>query len=510
MSLAMSAFSSISKLLGAASAVKTREINAYEKAFARSEARIQEGALEAALASVRRLMKVVTKSPDADMEFIPCREIDGLLAQIGSAWRAQRADPEPSAAQQPEPSLDVLILTSFVWDVGGHTREIEDWVRGLRGLGQRTAVVTSLPRQASRHSIRNALAERVDFHDHTEATHLGALAWLVETIERLNPHVVIVSPETLDVSLFAALSILEFQGDLILNLTLDHNLSPGLFLSRVDHVLAKRPYLYDLLANEYKRENLIYIPFARSPSVDAARVETRAPRPRGAPLVTFSCTSTRYKIENDYAYRYVDVMVEVLTRTDTRHIHLGDISDAAKEEIVSRLSAAGVAAERFRHIPFAPRLGDVLVDEQVDVLIQTFPVGGGLVVIEAMEAGLVVVNHRCYNTKLFNASDFCYPGAPIWSKTDELIELLSSLDEAALERHHTLSRDYYRRCSQPGAIERMLATRDYSGVPVDEVQTRALYDYPLELGRVLGNRPAAIPGRSLFARLLDATRSRFS
>lgn len=489
--------------------VKHRGINAYENAYAASAALIEQGDLEASLAEVRRLMKVVTKSPDADMEFIPCREIDGLLSRIGHAWReakpASTKSPNESITDTDE-SLDALILTSFVWDVGGHTREIEDWVEKLRDLGKRTAVMTSLPADKSSGKIRDGLAEQTEYYDHDQKGYVAALAWVAETISRLQPKVIIVSPGTLDVALFAALAALDFEGDLILNLNLDHNMSPGLFIERVDHILVKRPYLYCLLKHDYKRENLIYIPFARSPSIPEELVASRPERDLAAPLTTFSCTSTRYKIENDYAYRFVDVISEMLSRLDVRHIHLGDISESAKQEIVDRMAKAGVDQDRFQHIPFAPRLGDVFVEERVDVLIQTFPVGGGLVAIEAMEAGLVVVNHRCYNTKVFNPSDFCYPGAPVWSDTSELVEVLKGLGEAELERHHQLSRDYYRDCSMPGAIETMLATRDYTGSPVDEEWTRELYDYPLEIGRILGNRETTRHKVSPFAKLLRSIR----
>ena len=148
-----------------------------------------------------------------------------------------------------------------------------------------------------------------------------------------------------------------------------------MFIKRVDKIIVKRPYLYELLKNHYKLNKLVYIPFARAPST-TVYPEMDFSRNR---LVTCSCASSKYKIENDYAYRYEDIVCEMLIQSGASHIHIGEISDQAKHRIQQNLHRGGIDADKFIHIPYARRLSDVFIKYKVNVLIQTFPIGGALV-----------------------------------------------------------------------------------------------------------------------------------
>lgn len=457
----------------------------FDRYLCSAEAHLAAGNFTQALADIRGLLHEVPKWPDSSMKFMPCQGLDFFVETLGSQIERQYLSDVQSVEKQSNVA-DVVILTSALLKTGGHTREIEDWVSGL--VDTRVAVVTSELSGHSDPAIVAQVSRYADYHAHQYDDPLEIIQWLVRLIARLNPDRIIVSPSHQDVALLTALSILKFDGKLIINLNLDHNVSPGLFLSRVDNIIAKRPYLYCVIKNEYKLDKVLYIPFARSPSLDGAAIISD--KANGEAIVSCACTSSLYKIENDYAYRYADVIADLIIKARVRHVHIGVLSEAIHSEIHDRLMQHNISSDHFVHIPYAERLSDVFQAYDVDVLIQTFPVGGGLVPIEAMEAGLMVLSHRPYNSKLYNPVDFCYLGALTWSEPAQLFDIIGGLDAPLLQQHKENAAAHYQQFNRPGAIEHLLASGDMTAYPVDEQWCNALFDYPLDSFRVHANRNA--------------------
>lgn len=472
-------------------------VGLFDRYLYQAEEKLAAGQWGKALADVRGLLHEVPKWPDSSMKFMPSPSLDAFIEKLGSQIQQQfLSDVQPVEKQSN--GADVVILTSALLKTGGHTREIEDWVRGLADT--RTAIITS---ESIRHcdtAVVAQVSQYVEHHAHQLEDPLEIIQWLLRLIAELNPDRMIVSPAHQDVALLTALSILQFDGTLILNLNLDHNVSPGLFFNRVDNIIVKRPYLYCVIKNEYKLDKLIYIPFARSPTFDHSLKTVDAKSSKT--MVSCACTSSLYKIDNDYAYRYADVIADLIIKTRARHVHIGVLSEVIHAEINNRLQQQNISTDHFIHIPYAERLSEVFQQYGVDVLIQTFPVGGGLVAIEAMEAGLMVLSHRAYNSKLYNPVDFCYQGALTWAEPNQLISIIAGLDGPKLLEHKTKALDYYQRYNRPGAIEKLLTSGDLSGFSVDEQWCNELFDYPLDSFRVHGNRNArAKPGKGKRAKL---------
>jgi hypothetical protein len=461
----------------------------FDRLMCAAQAHYDADEIEKALKSINCLLEDVPKWPDSSMKFMPSPSLDAFLERLGErCMQLHFSDIELAESSVRE--ADVLILTSALLKTGGHTREIEDWVSGLDST--RTLLMTSEPEHCSNSAVVEQISQRITYVSHKYESPVETIEWLVRTIARINPKRLIVSPSHRDVALLTALAVLRFDGKLIINLNLDHNVSPALFLDRVDHIIVKRPYLYCVIKNEYKLPKVIYIPFARRPSLDQNRLAQPVSQDvlSTATRVTCSCTSSIYKIENDYVYRYSEVISDLIIQTGSRHIHIGAISDECNSMIQDRLERSGIPVDRFIHVSYAERLSDVFHDYGVEIFIQTFPVGGGLVAVEAMEAGLMLISHRPYNSKLYNPVDFCYQGSVTWSQPSELFQIIAELDDDKLQEHSQNAVAHYRQFNRPGAMEGLLTSGDLTGYPVDEEWCNALFDYPLDSFRVHANRNA--------------------
>lgn len=137
---------------------------------------------------------------------------------------------------------------------------------------------------------------------------------------------------------------------------------------------------------------------------------------------------------------YLDVLATRFRARGGRHVHFGDLSPAQLQALEDRLTGLGYW-DRFMHIEFVPRLSVALKQQEVDLYLDSYPVGGGRANIEAMAAGLPIVT-GLYEPN-FDGVSFCYPECMTWTTVRELEELLSSLGPQTLTAHTHLSRDYF-------------------------------------------------------------------
>lgn len=86
-----------------------------------------------------------------------------------------------------------------------------------------------------------------------------------------------------------------------------------------------------------------------------------------------------------------EIFVRILETTRGRHFHIGPLAETAKADILNALEDAGISTARLVLINNVPSVARALFNNKVDLFITSFPVGGGLTVIEAASQGLPIV-----------------------------------------------------------------------------------------------------------------------
>lgn len=122
---------------------------------------------------------------------------------------------------------------------------------------------------------------------------------------------------------------------------------------------------------------------------------------------------------------YADAVSVLLEKIDGKHIHIGPLSASDLIVIRESLHRNGVDSKRFIHIPFVYSLSLFLDKYEATFFLASFPIGGGLSVLEAMSKGLIVLpfNHE---NDAFSEHVFLPKKTPSWATLEELAELIDS------------------------------------------------------------------------------------
>jgi hypothetical protein len=139
------------------------------------------------------------------------------------------------------------------------------------------------------------------------------------------------------------------------------------------------------------------------------------------------------------------------------HVHIGPLSDRILNAIGEGLDRAGIARERFVHVPSVPSLWEALKELEIDLYVTSFPLGGGRSAVEAMGAGVPLCVHDNYRSIFLSTVNENYEGALIWRTPEELVGCLSGLTPEVLERHSREARAYYEKHYHPSRLETALA-----------------------------------------------------
>lgn len=144
-----------------------------------------------------------------------------------------------------------------------------------------------------------------------------------------------------------------------------------------------------------------------------------------------------------YLYDYFKLIPKLLAATSGRHIHIGSLTADMKDKLQQGLMAARVDPERFTNIPWVPSIASALIENNVDLYISSFPLGGGKASLEAMAAGIPLLMHQSYRSRFHGGVDLAYPEAWLWRTEAELIDIVKNITGDDLIRHSLLARVHY-------------------------------------------------------------------
>lgn len=373
-----------------------------------------------------------------------------------------------------------VFIISVLLNHGGGVRMLEDYVKIYQNLGMKCKIIVTEIRKSHPDTIKffqNLNTEVIIFSDENDYT--TRIVKLQNLLMQFRPHTVFLFHFHSD---FAAICGVQKQlvNKLYLPLILDHSISIGIHIPYIDKIIINRKYLMMYFKNYIKipEEKLCYIPLSKNDMIGNKIALDRKYCVNGY-ITTGSCTSCITKITNTFKYKFIDVIVEVLKITKGKHIHIGAITDDQIVFIKQQLISSNIDPESFVHIKNTSCLAKCFLENNIDILIQTFPIGGGLVSVEAMQSGLKIINYLHEYSYIYNMKDWLYPEAFFWQKPKELYEHLKDLRAENIAKEGQISRKFYDE--QLTNQERLYTKNNIKGMAVDYEAVEKIFNYKINI-----------------------------
>ena len=307
-------------------------------------------------------------------------EADGLLTNLG-----QRIDAAIDAP--PGPGGGDWILATCLYEAGGHTalaRDLHETLpRGAAGL-----ILTGTGHRLDEHLTAAAMARtgldaarihRLDHKRRSETCRAGIAFLAGQRPARL---FLLHHPDDTTAVAIAAAAGARGCGLRLLHHA-DSTPSCGLFLRglRIADVIPR--------AAVFTREELglrsDWLPLT------CADIDVRRSVFLKRGHLTTALTGSVSKIAQASGFRMAEVVGGILRHTRGTHIHIGPLPEETCQELRSAVRAAGLPEERLIHLPQVASLARTLAEQDVDLLVNTWPMGGARAAVEAMAAAVPIV-----------------------------------------------------------------------------------------------------------------------
>jgi hypothetical protein len=381
------------------------------------------------------------------------RSIDACIDDLGARVLKKRG----SAAPKHRNKLTVHIVTRL-YTVGGHTRLMRSYMDADDTREQVVLITDVGTRSASERPSIDAMFPGRQVEWCPPGDQLARLHWLFGRLETHAPERVMLFQHHHDPVAIAACQP-ELTPELYFMHHADYEFSFGVFHPRAIHIDGSS-LDFDNCRHQLGVADNIFIPF-----VAEDRPRNPAPlQPGWRPIVT--CTASTFnKLDGTgYRYNYLDLFPWLFSLPVVRHVHCGDLPAPVLNEIYSRLDAAGIARERFDYRGNVPSYWHALLDASVDVCIGSFPLGGGLTMVEAMGSGTPYIAHVNYQQRLLSGSHMLYPEGFTWRELSELAAAVQALSAGARVEHAEAARRHYERLHRPQILKDALSGDRISGV----------------------------------------------
>ena len=411
-------------------------------------------------------------------------EVDELCLLTGRRWietyRANRKGPTV-----PSHTCD-LYVASALHDSGGHTALIGDFIRatpGRRGV----LAVTNLANQPG--GLPPAVLQRVALElAQVEVCHSTGLtekfAWLIDVIDRVHPDRIILFNHHEDGMAIAACQPGSAREIVFVHHS-DRVPSVGAFMTSAVH-LDVTPFCFCCCRQQAGLANR-FVPlvatdqgarerangslhgamraFAQKSRAAVATLLKPMKGPRFPGLRTAAAGSP-HKFREDYEPNYFDAVAAILNLTQGWHVHIGHLPDEDLARVRGALTACNVNPARFVHVPHVPSVWRAMADYDVDVYIGSYSTRGARTSVEVMGSGTPAVWHVTRPATLFHDTHMKYEGAATWRTLEELLAVLSRLDQDWLTQQSRLARSHYERSHHPRLLAACLSEHAIASHPV--------------------------------------------
>ena len=234
------------------------------------------------------------------------------------------------------------------------------------------------------------------------------------------------------------------QSDVCENIMLfsfDHGYVCGISNAWLNTIIAKRPVDYWMLKKKFK-DRVIMIP-AWSNGVYECEGYQYEPFSNHEKLITASGAARYYKIDGKPPYRYVDLIIKLLSRTGGIHYHFGELPDNIKSEINQKLKINSVNPDHFRHIEWAENIPLELLKNHIDIFIEPFPVVSYKLTLQVLSIGIPVIAHM--GLSRMEMTDFIPASSLYWRTEEEFLQLMQKVDKSALIKASKTALAYFNK-----------------------------------------------------------------
>ncbi|AWI81606.1 hypothetical protein CEW87_20945 [Parazoarcus communis] len=412
-------------------------IAAIEALFAKREA-------DSALAAIRALVDTVTNDPATVGNVLSSPGLDELCQKLGAIslhyLESEKMRP-PTADRQ----ADVIILATELYGVGGHTRVIEDIIRAQPDK-HHLILMTNFFSHDYQFDRERFTRLGVEVRTPESGDYVSRLVWTQRQLCSHPDAQVLVFNHHADVAAIAGIQP-GLNREVVFCHHADHHLCLGAALDWVRHV-----DLYEDFCNTCRGAGIKAELWPLSVPDIGARPHDPASFRRTGSLLT-ACSGHDAKFMAPYPFHYWMVLPQVLRRSGGRHLHIGPLSGDVLNAIHAELAVQGVSADRFTHIPWVENLGATLKEQDVDLYIGSFPLGGGRAIIEAMAGGTPIVTHAHHMHPPLGSATLGPVGTWCWSTPDELLAIVDSASPEALASQSQRAREHYLQAHAPAGFE---------------------------------------------------------
>jgi len=328
----------------------------------------------------------------------------------------------PPQAPRAAPSGNTLIIATEVYQVGGHSRVIEDLMRECdRPLLLLTDAFQTLrehPRVAA-HWL-NAFVD-TGFLVLQQRDPWAKARELWQLVQRLAPDEILYLQHHQDP--------VPFVG------TLRHAGSRKAFVHHTDHNPCLGGTLPGLAHLDFTAEVASVCEAALQRPADVLPLYVRDGglkpfEPRAAGQFSVVTSGTEVKFRRDGPVALSAMVVAALSEVQGSFFHIGPLAADWQAEIRQALTAQGIAPERFRALGSVPSLWQALHTLDAHVYIGSAPVGGGRAAIEAQGCGYPLLFYRTPDRDALTAVDSIYADASWgWTTCEELRQRLRGLSD---------------------------------------------------------------------------------
>lgn len=174
------------------------------------------------------------------------------------------------------------------------------------------------------------------------------------------------------------------------------------------------------------------------------------PTPRPRPTGLLTATSGHFvKFEDHDGLSYADLLNTRFRARGGNHVHIGPLPPARKKELLASLEDPAWVA-RFHHIDRVPSLSKALAELGPDLYLNSFPVAGIKAGIEAMAAGCAICHRQ--TGAIIDGAEVFHDGALAWRDMKEFETLLAAVDHDSLSRQKSMARRHYEDHHSPAAF----------------------------------------------------------